>query len=335
MNSKTTDKSNKTTDKSNEETVEPIQLDEIMKSLFSCSDKVIIDFINGAFDRNYSYNAKIEDKSTEFVDDRFNFRLIDADMRFKIVDGKEYAEYHIEFQTKYCSDMAIRMFEYGFSSAKQRQKQDLRKTDGIITLYFPKQLVIYLEEDPNIQDKLTMNIIFPDGTKVTYTVPILKNWEYSCEELLNKKMYVLLPLQVFKFRKQLESVYKSKGKDREVKLNQLLKDAEDTAYVVAKASEKLYYKSKIYDVDFEKFLLAIQNLITYLNKKYVNNKEVEREMSEMVKTLYDPAVEAKGKAEGIKKGKIEMAKNLLKEGIDISIIIKASGLSKEEIEKLN
>ena len=40
------------------------------------------------------------------------------------------------------------------------------------------------------------------------------------------------------------------------------------------------------------------------------------------------------KEEGIKEGKIEMAKAMLKEGINKEIIIKISGLSKTEIEKL-
>ncbi len=42
----------------------------------------------------------------------------------------------------------------------------------------------------------------------------------------------------------------------------------------------------------------------------------------------------KGKKEGIKKGKIEMAKALLLKGVDISIIIESSGLTKKEIEKI-
>jgi predicted transposase/invertase (TIGR01784 family) len=41
-----------------------------------------------------------------------------------------------------------------------------------------------------------------------------------------------------------------------------------------------------------------------------------------------------GKIEGKKEGKIEVAKNLLANGIDIEIIIKSTGLTKEKIEKL-
>jgi len=41
-----------------------------------------------------------------------------------------------------------------------------------------------------------------------------------------------------------------------------------------------------------------------------------------------------GEMKGIEKGKLEMAKKLKENGVDIDLIVKSSGLSKEEIEKL-
>lgn len=43
---------------------------------------------------------------------------------------------------------------------------------------------------------------------------------------------------------------------------------------------------------------------------------------------------AEGRIEGKKEKQIEIAKSLLKEGIDMDIIIRATNLEKEEIEKL-
>jgi hypothetical protein len=48
-------------------------------------------------------------------------------------------------------------------------------------------------------------------------------------------------------------------------------------------------------------LIAIQNLMAYLNRNYCNNKNVEEEVSKMLKSFYDPAVEKKG----IEKGRRE------------------------------
>ena len=50
------------------------------------------------------------------------------------------------------------------------------------------------------------------------------------------------------------------------------------------------------------------------------------------------AIYAKGLDDGVEKGarekQIEIAKSMLKENMDIEIIIKITGLTKEEIEKL-
>ncbi len=43
----------------------------------------------------------------------------------------------------------------------------------------------------------------------------------------------------------------------------------------------------------------------------------------------------KGIQEGMQKEKIEIAKNLLKEGTEIALVVKATGLSKSVVVKLN
>ncbi len=66
-------------------------------------------------------------------------------------------------------------------------------------------------------------------------------------------------------------------------------------------------------------LLAIQNLIEYLNRNFIKDEILENEVSRMTKILYDPEVEKrgiekgieKGIAEGIEKGKAELLIKLL------------------------
>ena len=50
-------------------------------------------------------------------------------------------------------------------------------------------------------------------------------------------------------------------------------------------------------------LLAIQNLVEYLNRNYFNDEKIEEEVITMTKTLYDPEVEKKGIEKGIEKEK--------------------------------
>lgn len=48
-------------------------------------------------------------------------------------------------------------------------------------------------------------------------------------------------------------------------------------------------------------LLAIQNLIEYLNRNYIDDENLEKEVNIMTKSLYDPEVEKKGIEKGIEK----------------------------------
>ena len=71
-------------------------------------------------------------------------------------------------------------------------------------------------------------------------------------------------------------------------------------------------------------LLAIQNLIEYLNRNYFNDDKLEEEVITMTKSLYDLEVEKQGIQKGIEQGikqgeknkSIEIAKKGILKGLD-------------------
>ena len=99
-------------------------------------------------------------------------------------------------------------------------------------------------------------------------------------------------------------------------------------------------------------LLAIQNLIEYLNRNYFNDDKLEEEVITMTKSLYDPEVEKQGIQKGIQQGikqgikqgieqgikqgekkkSIEIAKKGILKGLDNETIMDLTELSIEEIE---
>ena len=91
-------------------------------------------------------------------------------------------------------------------------------------------------------------------------------------------------------------------------------------------------------------LLAIQNLIEYLNRNYMNDENIEEEVITMTKSLYDPEVEKQGIQKGIEQGikqgikqgekkkSIEIAKKGILKGLDNETIMDLTELSIEEIE---
>ena len=63
--------------------------------------------------------------------------------------------------------------------------------------------MLFRLENKSIEDTLKLRIIFPDNQQVIYAVEVMKYWEYTDEELREKQMYPLLPLQLFSLRKEV------------------------------------------------------------------------------------------------------------------------------------
>ena len=316
---------------------EKVKLDEVLKFLFSTSNKVLVKLLNGIFNENFNVDeVELTVSNNEFVED--DLGILRGDMFFDILN-KDYdkASYHIEFQTKNDNTMIIRMFEYGFRKGKEQLKSLKNNKQDIKTIYFPKQKVIFFEENKNIKDQLKLKIVFPDEQEIIYIVEVMKYWEYSDEELREKKMYPLMPLQLFKLRKELE---KAHNKNDLNKIKELSNNAKVLASKLAKESAILFEADEILGEDFHKMLLAIQNLIEYLNRNYMNDENIEDEVTTMTKTLYDPEVEKRGIEKGIEKGReegINLTKKVFKlsvVGESISNIAKICGISEEEVREI-
>ncbi len=321
-----------------------MKLDEVLKFLFSTSNKVLVKLLNGIFDEKFDVDeVELTVSNNEFVED--DLGILRGDMFFDILNkNHNKASYHIEFQTKNDNTMVIRMFEYGFKKGKEQLKNSKKFKEEIKTIYFPKQKVIFFEENKSIKNQLKLKIIFSDEQEIIYTLDVIKYWKYTDKELKEKKMYPLMPLQLFNLRKELE---KAHNKNDLKKIKELSKKAKNLAEKLAKESAKLFEEDEILGEDFHKMLLAIQNLIEYLNRNYMKDENIENEVNKMTKTLYDPEVEKRGIEKGIKQGikqgreqgiKSAIEKMLLKgmKEADVANILDTDiSLVKEILKKIN
>ena len=93
-------------------------------------------------------------------------------------------------------------------------------------------------------------------------------------------------------------------------------------------------------------LLAIQNLIEYLNRNYIDYENLEEEVNIMTKSLYDPEVEKKGIEKGIEQGikqgmkegtekkEVEIVLNMLGEGLDEATISKFTKIDIQKVKEI-
>ncbi|MFR2270425.1 MAG: hypothetical protein ACLS50_05280, partial [Clostridium sp.] len=86
--------------------------------------------------------------------------------------------------------------------------------------------------------------------------------------------------------------------------------------------------------DFHSMLLAIQNLIEYLNRNYIDDENLEKEVNIMTKSLYDPEVEKKGIKKGIEKNQVEIVLNMLGEGLDEATISRFTKIDIERVREI-
>ncbi|MCR1159629.1 hypothetical protein [Clostridium botulinum] len=113
-----------------------------------------------------------------------------------------------------------------------------------------------------------------------------------------------------------------------------VRNKQEIALKIANESKNLFDDNEIVGEDFHKMLLAIQNLIEYLNRNYFNDDRLEEEVSTMTKTLYDPEVEKRGIEKGIEKKAIEDAIGFLRLGVSEEIVSKGTGLPIEKVKEL-
>jgi len=299
------------------------------------SKETLLLMMNSLFNENYELETTgISFENNEFIIDKYG--LIRGDLFFKIKEIEKAYHYHIEFQTKNDKTMVFRMFEYGYNKAKELSKNKRQGKNNELVIHIPRQLVIFIEENKKIKDELTMKIIFPEGEEVNYKVPIMKYWEYSDQDLLDRKLYMLLPLQLFKLRHELEKVKRKLSRDGNniEELKKLILKVQKVANIVSCEGKDLFDKGKINGDDLHSILLAIDNLFKYLNRNYVDDESIEVEVEKMTRSLYDPIVAKKAKNEGKIEEKLKLVRNSIAEGLPVKVIAKITEMEISKVEEL-
>jgi hypothetical protein len=106
------------------------------KIMGGISSRALVRFINGLFGSNHPLDSEVTRLNTEQIDENLKKRLCDEIIS---IAGQKYI---IEEQTTGDSNMAIRVFEYGYAEAFK----DKETKDGLILLPFPRMIVIYLAQ---------------------------------------------------------------------------------------------------------------------------------------------------------------------------------------------
>ena len=285
------------------------QIDEIMKYLFSVSKETLINMLNSLFKQSFSVdNAAILQTNSEFVDE--NFDITRGDLFYRVIDESKQYNLHIELQTRADGYMTIRLLEYDIKKADENQRLDNKS--NIKRYVLPKSIVIHVESGKSIPDCYESEIVDvkADGSEeiIHRVVPVIKYWLLTDEDLIEKRLYPLLPLRIFLLRSELKKFAKEKDSEANQKIVQQIKDL--TEKIITEAYQ-LVREGEINKGDDDRIVAALDRLIKYLNKQYSFDENVDREVDTVITSVFT-TLEEKGRKKGEKEGRFASRPNYTK-----------------------
>ena len=177
--------------------------DEILKAIISVMPSQLFPLFKEVYGREYPEGTTIIVLSSETSSFQENnavpprSSLMDISL---LVAGTDY--YHLECQMKNDKEMGIRMFAYDVRFAITHTKTVAENT-GEITLYFPRSVVIYPEQNNAIPEHLQCRVVFQDNSEHIYKIPTVKVQTYSLEEIRRKHLTLFIPYTVLRLRPKL------------------------------------------------------------------------------------------------------------------------------------
>jgi hypothetical protein len=171
-------------------------------------------------------------------------------------------------------------------------------------------------------------------------VPAFKVLEHGIEELEKKKLALLLPFYVLKYRKQV------KAARSEEERRALVPEVEGTINRLLDALRGLRKQGMLTDGDEELMLGEIEVLYRELYEPYEGFREAKTMVDKRILTRFDKlrmefneemadakaeVTEAKARVAATEAKMVGMAQNLLKAGVPKDIILQATGLTTTDI----
>lgn len=163
--------------------------DDVFRTLLEKMPELAVPLINEVFGTSYPEDIQLIQKRNEHQTKQGE---IITDSHLLIADKA----YHIECQSTSDSSMIIRMVEYDFSISLESLQQE----DGKYRMYFPASCILYLR-GTSCRKLLSIEIVMPDGTLTKYKVPAIYVGHYTKDEILQKRLFFLLPFYIMRYEK--------------------------------------------------------------------------------------------------------------------------------------
>jgi hypothetical protein len=176
--------------------------DSVFKVMKVRHQRLFISLINEAFGKNYPLDVQVEVLPSDGAlmhekptDGSKKIEQKEADFILKI--GSE--KYLVECQSYDDDSMAIRIAEYAFIIARDSATWDA----GHAVIPMPHFVIVYVKSTEKTPKKTTITFTFPDGQTVNYESDNIILKDYTREEIVEKRLFPLIPFYITRYEKQL------------------------------------------------------------------------------------------------------------------------------------
>ena len=283
--------------------------DDVFRTMVEKMPELAVPLINEIFGTAYPEDIKIIQKRNEHQT-RQGEIITDSQL---LISEKIY---HLECQSTQDSEMVVRMIEYDFSIGLEA----MEKEKGKYRMYLPHSSILYLRGDKE-PGKLTVEVVAPEGETWEYKVPAVYVGHYTKEEILEKRLFFLLPFYIMRYEKPE---------------NQELKEMLEEYREIEERLEKEFLekgKEKEYR-DLIELIIRIADYI--LRKQEKARKGFGDVMGGKVLELESDRLIKQGLQRGMQQGRTEVIQviKLLRQGMTIGETARKLKLPEEEVQQI-
>lgn len=271
--------------------------DDAFKTMLEKFPQLIIPIINDQFDKNYSFDEKIEifDEEIHEPEDK----QIVADSVFQI--GTDF--YHVECQGNPDNTIAVRILEYDFFISFRNPKKN---ADGIYELRLPRSCVLYLRHNSETMDIMSVKVWLNDTEYFMYNIPIIKVQSFTKEDIFKKNLFMLLPFYIMRYEKEMDELCSNSEK-----LHALI---DEYRSIVDRMGTALHTEN---NSEGQRLCAELQTIMKKVAEYFFRKQEkVKSQIGGVLmggtcwKTFEEECIE-----QGIERGRIEALMSLVEEGI--------------------
>ena len=178
--------------------------DDAFRTMIEKCDDLVFPMLNYMFGEHYGNGDQIIRGSNEEFSQQDGGRLKKriTDSQLVILSGGERKRYHIECESSTKAEgVLVRIFEYGSQIALD--DAILSCDEFRLVVNYPRAGVLFLRNSTNVPDKMTIEIRTPDGRTCDYSVSVIRENDFTLDDMFDKELYFLLPFYLFQYEDEL------------------------------------------------------------------------------------------------------------------------------------